>query len=232
MFYNEEKAIRACEEEPSLIFQVMKEGYYELVDKILREGKVSVNTTDDAGNDVLCRLLKARKYDIVLRHMNKKEWKVNHQNKDGNTFAHILVTMNYVHVAKIIDALKRNKAFLPNIKNKRGETILDKSINGNYIYTTAKVLSDNRFDNIDIVSFKHFYDTYIKSTYYGKYSKLNNLELIVNSLSSKDHLLPSMKKLLDLIKGNIDLIKKELLTNKCSNLDNIINFMLQETTVS
>ena len=170
MFYNEEKAIRACEEEPSLIFQVMKEGYYELVDKILRNGKVSVNTTDDAGNDVLCRLLKARKYDIVLRHMNKKEWKVNHQNKDGNTFAHILVTMNYVHVAKIIDALKRNKAFLPNIKNKRGETILDKSINGNYIYTTAKVLSDNRFDNIDIVSFKHFYDTYIKSTYYGKYS--------------------------------------------------------------
>ena len=231
MFYNEEKAIRACEEEPSLIFQVMKEGYYELVDKILRTGKVSVNTTDDAGNDVICRLLKAKKYDYVLKYMKKKEWNVNHQNKDGNTFAHILVSMNYIHVAKIIDALKKNKSFLPNIKNKKGQTILDKSINGNYIYTTAKVLSDSRFDNIDLISFKHLYDTYIKSTYYGKYSKLNNLELIINSLEEKEHLLPSVKKLLDLIVGNLELIKKELLTNKCSNLDNIINFMLKETTV-
>ncbi len=231
MFYNEEKAIRACEEEPSLIFQVMKEGYYELVDKILRSGKVSVNTTDEAGNDVICRLLKARKYDYVLKYMKNKEWNVNHQNKDGNTFAHILVSMNYIHVAKIIDALKKNKSFLPNIKNKKGQTILDKSINENYIYTTAKVLSDNRFDNIDLISFKHLYDTYIKSTYYGKYSKLNNLELIINSLEEKEHLLPSVKKLLDLIVGNLELIKKELLTNKCSNLDNIINFMLKETTV-
>ncbi len=231
MFYNEEMAIKACEEEPSLIFQVMKEGYFELVDKILQEKKVSVNTVDEAGNDVLCRLLKARQYDIVLRHMNNKEWNVNHQNKDGNTFAHILVSMNYLHVAKIIDRLRKNKSFLPNIKNKKGETILDKSINGNYIYTTAKILTDNRFDNIDLVSFKHLYDTYIKSTYYGKYSKLNNLELIVNSLEEKQHLLPSVKKLLDLIVGNFELIKKELLANKSSNLDSIIDFMLKDTTV-
>lgn len=232
MFYNEEKAIKACEEEPSLIFQVMKEGYYDLVDQILQRGKVSVNTTDDAGNDVIYRLLKARQYEYVLKHMKKKDWNVNHQNKDGNTFAHLLVSMNYLHVAKIIDELKKNKSFLPNIKNKKGETILDKSINEHYIYNTSKILSDNRFDNIDLMSFKHLYDTYIKSTYYGTYSKLNNLELIINSLEEKEHLLPSMKKLLDLIVGNLELIKKELLSNKCSNLDNIIDFMLTETTTS
>ena len=32
--------------------------------------------------------------------------------------------------------------FLPNIKNNKGETILDRSINGNYIYTTVKILEE------------------------------------------------------------------------------------------
>ncbi len=232
MFYNEEKAIRACEEEPSLVFELIKEGHFEVVEKLLRRGKIDINTVDDAGNDIVCRLLKAKQYDLVLKYMRKKNWNVNHQNKDGNTFAHILVTINYIHVAKIIDQLKKNKEFLPNIKNNKGETILDKSINGQYIYTTAKILADNRFDNIDLMAFKHLCDTYVKSTYYGAYSKLNNLELIVNSLDEKENLLPSMEKLLLLIKGNFELIKKELLTNRWSNLDSIIDFMLRDAVTA
>ena len=35
MFYNELKTIKACEEDPSLIFDLIKEGHFELVDKIL-----------------------------------------------------------------------------------------------------------------------------------------------------------------------------------------------------
>ena len=56
MFYAEEQALLACEEEPSLIFELMKEGYFELVDNLLRRKKVSVATTDENGNNVLMKL--------------------------------------------------------------------------------------------------------------------------------------------------------------------------------
>lgn len=226
IFYNEDQTINACTEEPSLIFELIKQGYMDVVDKLLSKRKVNVNTTDEVGNDVLTRLLKAKQYNLVLKHMKKKEWDVNHQNKDGNTFAHILVTINYVHVAKIIDELKKNKEFVPNIKNNKNETILDKSINENYIYTTMKILSDKRFNNIDIISFKKLYKAYIKNSYYGTYSKLNNLEIIVDNLEKKDILVPKMQELLDLISRNKDLITKELLKNKSSNLEILINSLL------
>ena len=67
--------------------------------------------------------------------------------------------------------------------------------NDNYIYTTVKILEDSRFNNIDVVSFKRLYDTYIKSNKYGKYSKLTNLEIIVNNLTDKK-LLPRMEQLI------------------------------------
>ena len=164
MFYDVDKTMRAVEEEPSLIFELIKEGHIDLVDRLLKRKKVDINTCDDAGNSVLVRLLRHGDYDVVLNHMGNKDWDVNHQNLDGNTFAHYLVSINYVNVMEIIKKLTRNKDFLPNIKNNKGETILDKSINDNYIYTTVKILEDSRFDNIDVVSFKNLYDT-IKSNF-------------------------------------------------------------------
>ena len=104
MFYNELKTIKACEEDPSLIFDLIKEGHFELVDKLLSKKIVSVNEVDSASNDVITRLLKARQYDLVLKYM----------------------------------------------KNKKGETLLDKAINENYIYTTLKILEDKRFNNKNI----------------------------------------------------------------------------------
>ena len=74
--------------------------------------------------------------------------------------------INYLEVKEIIEKLLKRVEFMPNIKNNKGETILDKSINNNYIYTTAKILSDRRFNNINMVSFKNLYDTYIKSNNY------------------------------------------------------------------
>lgn len=227
MFYDEKQAIRACEEEPVLIFELMKEGHMELVDYLLTQKKVSINTTDEQGNDVLARLLKMKQYDLVLKHMMRNDWDINHQNLDGNTFAHILVSINYVNVLDIINQLKKNKNFIPNIKNNKGETILDKSINDNYIYTTVKILEDQRFNNIDIISFKRLYNTYIKSDRYGKYAKLNNLEVIIDSLEEKQ-LLPRMEKLLSFISNNIDTIKEELLSNQSEYIDNIINLLLEE----
>lgn len=231
MFYNETKTIELVEEDPSLVFELIKEGHIEFVDMLLRKKIVDINICDEAGNNILVRLLKCGAYDVVLNHMGNKDWDINHQNLDGNTFAHILVSINYVNVIDIIAKLKRNKDFLPNIKNNKGETILDKSINDNYIYTTVKILEDSRFDNIDVVSFKHLYDTYIKSNKYGKYSKLTNLEIILNNLEDKD-LLPRMKKLVEFIKSNFELIKEEVLNSKrFTRIDEIINDVLLESNV-
>ena len=228
MFYDVDQAMRAVEEEPSLIFELIKEGHIDLVDRLLKRKKVDINTCDDAGNSVLVRLLRHGDYDVVLNHMGNKDWDVNHQNLDGNTFAHYLVSINYVNVMEIIKKLTKNKDFLPNIKNNKGETILDKSINDNYIYTTVKILEDSRFDNIDVVSFKNLYDTYIKSNRYGKYSKINNLEVILDSLTDKN-LLPRMKKLVGFIQNNFDKIKEEVLTSQKSvYMDSIINRVLKE----
>ena len=230
MFYDEAKAIKACEEEPSLIFELIREEHYELVDFLLTKGKVDINTCDELGNDVLVRLLKKGQYNLVLKHMKNKKWDVNHQNNNGDTFAHILVLYNYVNVLEIINELKKNKNFIPNIKNRKGETILDKSINDNYIYTTVKILEDKRFNNIDVVSFKNLYDTYIKTNNYGKYTKLTNLQIILDNLENKE-LLPTMKKLITTVKEKFDVIKEEVINNKTNELDNIINKVIKEEVI-
>lgn len=226
MFYDEIKAIEACSDEPSLIFELIKEGHFEVVDKILSKNKDFLNVIDQTGNNVLMKLLKKGQYDLVLKYVKCKELDINHQNYDGNTFAHLLVSVNYVHILEIIKVLVNNKNFKPNIKNNKGETILDKSINENYIYTTVKILEDKRFNNIDIVSFKNLYETYIESKNYGSYSKIYNLETIIEYLNEKT-LLPNMKKLLELIKENIENIKDRLLNNKSTGINDIINDVIQ-----
>ena len=226
MFYTEEKAIEKIDEDPSVVFDLIKEGHLELVDTLLKKKKVDINICDELGNNILVRLLKAGAYDIVLNHMSNSKWDINHQNNDGNTFAHYLVSINYVNVIEIIAKLKKNKNFIPNIKNNKGETILDKSINDHYMYTTIKILEDSRFNNIDVVSFKHLYDTYIKSNNYGKYSKLTNLEIIVDNLVDKQ-LLPLVQEIVNFIKNNFNAIKEEVLSgSKKTKIDTMINNLL------
>ena len=207
MFYDEKQAIEKVEDEPSQIFNLIDEGHLELVDKILRKKSTDINLVNTNEEDILSYLLKKNHYDLVLKHMKKKEWDVNHQDKNGNTFAHILVTKKYLEVIDIIKQLHKNKNFLPNIRNKKGETILDRSINNNYIYTTVKILEDQRFNNIDLVSFKNLYEKYIKNDNYGTYSKMNNLEVIVDNLKEKE-LLPKLKKIINSLTNNFEEVKK------------------------
>lgn len=135
---------------------------------------------------------------------------------NGDTLAHILVGLNYVSVKEILEKVLNDKRFILNIKNKNGETILDKSIHNNYLYTTIKILSNKRFNSIDVYSFKNLYETYIKSNNYGKYSKLSNLEIILDNLENKP-LMPRMKKLLQNIYKNLDVIKSNLNVSKTEN---------------
>lgn len=228
MFYDETKAMMQTEEEPSLIFELLKENHIALIDKILSKKTFDINVCDEMGNNILTRLLKKGCYEVVLKHMKNKRWDVNHQNNEGNTFAHVLVTINYVYVKDIITELKKNKRFLPNIKNNKGETILDRSINQNYIYTTVKILEDKRFNNIDILSFKNLYNTYIKSSNYGSFSKMNNLQIIMEHLEEKP-LLPKMERLIHILKAKYDVIQKEAIENKTDFIDRIIDSLLAES---
>lgn len=225
MFYDELKTINACDEDPSLIFELLKEDHIDLIDKILSRKSFDINVVDEQGNNILTRLLKKGHYDIVLRHMKDKRWDINHQNNDGDTFAHILVSMNYVNVVDIIKVLKKNKNFLPNIKNNDGDTILDKSMKNSYIYTTAKILEDDRFDNVGIISFKRLYETYIKTSNYGKYTRLNNLDMIIGNLENKE-VSPKVKVIINSVKDNYEKIKEEFINNKTDSIDNIVNSVL------
>lgn len=230
MLFSEQQAVDVCSEEPSLIFSLIKRCNFEVVEKLLEENKVNVNTCDGVGNDVVTRLLKAKQYDLVIKFMKKRNWDVNHQNVEGNTFGHILALDNSVGALKVVEQLKKKKNFTPNIKNNKGETVLDKAINNNYIYTAFKILEDKRFDDIDLVTFKKLCDTCVKNSYYGKYSRLNNLEVIVDNLVKKQ-LEPTMKKLIDVIVENMDIIKVDILRDRSAVLENIINATVMEATI-
>ena len=162
--------------------------------------------------------------------MKKRNWDVNHQNVEGNTFGHILALDNSVGALKVVEQLKKKKKFTPNIKNNKGETILDSAINNNYLYTTFKILEDKRCNDIDLLTFKKLYNMCVKNTYYGSYSKLNNLEVIVENLEKKE-LEPSMKKVLDDINDNMDTIRVEIMKNRSSIIEKIINSSLVEATI-
>ena len=227
MFYDEIQAIEKCEEDPSQIFNLIDEGHMELVEKVLSKKWSSINVTNENGDDVISYLLKKNYYNLVLTNMKKKDWDVNHQNKDGDTFAHILVTKNYLDVRDLTKELHKKKSFIPNIRNKNGETILDKSLNRDNIYTTIEILKDKRFNNIDLVSFKNLYEKYVKSEEYGAYSKMTNLEAIISSLKNKP-LLPKLNKIIEELTNNLDKIKEKLKQGDMKTLDDMIYSALVE----
>lgn len=225
MFYSVIQAESACEEEPSLIFSLIKESDTEVIESVISKSDYDFNIVDKNNNNVLMALLKNKNYDLVLKYIDKID--INHQNSDGDTIMHMLVTIDYSLVKEIIECILNKNEFIPNIKNNLGETILDKSINNNYLYTTIKILGDERFNSIDIYSFKNLYETYIKSNNYGKYSKLSNLETILDNLENKK-LLPRMKRLVNLIYKNLDSIKDDFYEQKTEKIDNLINTFVAE----
>jgi len=217
-----EQVYQACKEDPSSIFTYMKQGEYDLVEELLLDNYVSINVLDGVGNDVVTRLLKAKQYELVLELMKKRNWDVNHQNDDGNTFGHILAQDDSVMALKVMEQLTKKKNYIPNIQNKNGETAMDIAISNNYLCTAFKLLEDKRFNHIDVFCFKNLFNISIKNRYFGKYSKITNLEIIVENLEKKELNL-GMQNLVDNINNNMDAIKKDFMNNKSSLLESIIN---------
>jgi hypothetical protein len=227
MFYDVGQAVSLCTNDNSLIFKLIKEDEKSVVKRVLQEPHFNYNICDTNGNSLIMWLLKGKYYDELLNILDNPKVDINHQNNDDDTFAHMLVMINYLEVKEIIEKLLKRVEFMPNIKNNKGETILDKSINNNYIYTTAKILSDRRFNNINMVSFKNLYDTYIKSNNYGKYSKIDNLTLIVNNLQRKD-LNDSLALLIRLFRRNRKVIYEEITNSDTSRMDFLIDYVVKE----
>lgn len=217
-----QQIIDACKEDPALIFTLIKDGNFEIVEELVLNNIVNVNLVDSIGNDIITRLLKAKNYESVLKLMKKRNWNVNHQNFLGDTFAHILALDDSVAAVKIVEQLTKKKNYLPNIKNNNNETALDRALNSKYLYTAFKILEDKRFNNIDIFSFKNLFNVTVKNSYYGKYTKINNLEIIVENLEKKN-LDSIMTDLIKNISNNMEIIKREIMNNSITIIETIIN---------
>lgn len=221
MFYDEKQAIDLCEEDPSQVFNLIEEGHLDLLEKLIERKNININISNEKGNNIAMCLFKKGEYDLVLKLMRKRDFDVNHQNNEGNTLAHLVVTKKYTEVIDIINTLINNKKFIPNIRNNMGKTILDISMENEYVYTTMKILEDDRFNNIDLMSFKNLYEKYIKSNEYGVYSKMTNLEVIVDNLKSKE-LLPKVNYIINVIIKNFEEIKTLLKNNNIKAIDTML----------
>lgn len=230
MFNDEVKAYDACIEEPSKVFQLIKFGNYEVVEKLIENNKININTCDNVGNNIVMKLLKLKEYSLVEKFLKKRNLDVNHQNDEGDTLGHILALDNSVMSISILANLMNKKNFCPNIRNNKGETILDRSLKNNYACTALKIIEDKRFDDIDVSCFRKLYNMCLKNNDYGKYSKITNLEIIVGNLAKKD-LIPSLEEIIIKIKENIEIIKNEIMSNRLSLLDKIINSSTLEATI-
>lgn len=218
----------ACSEDPTLIFNLIKRGFFDVVNELVDEKKVDANLCDSVGNDVCMRLLKAKQYDIVIKLMKRRNWDVNHKNELGDTFGHLLALDNDVRSLKVIDQLTKKTNYSPNIKNNSGETSFDIAINNNYLISAIKILEDKRFNDIGVNSFRKLYKVSIKSSSYGKYTKIENLKVIVNSLEKKN-LSFDLKNLVDKINDNMDSIKEDILRDSNNYLDSIVNNSILQT---
>ena len=224
----EQQLMNACKDEPSLIFKFINKGnfgiieklidenkidvnigYFSIIEKLIDDNKINVNLEDGVGNDVVTRLLKAKQYDLVEKLMKKRNWDVNHKNVEGNTFGHILAYDNSLKAVKVVELLNKKKNFSPNIRNNKGETSFDRAINNNYLCTAMKFLKDKRFTSFDLNSFKNLYNVVFKSSEYGKYTK-KDIDL-------------NLLNVLDKIDENMDIIKKDILNDRSTVLDNLIN---------
>lgn len=226
MFYDIDMLRNAVLEDSSLIFEAIKEDADAILEDLI--DNIDLNITDEFGNNVVMALFKAKYYHLVFKYLCNFNLNINHQNNNGDTLAHLVVTNDYKDIKEILRIILRRKDFDPNIKNNNGETILDKSINNNYIYISAKILEDRKFNNVSLFTILKYFEAYIKNSNYGSISKMDNLLLIINNLEHKE-INPQINELLIKIKDNKELIEENFNKSKTNVLEKIINKMIKET---
>ena len=218
--FTSDQAIKAIEEDPSIIFELIKTDNDELLNHMLDESLIDVNLVSSNNDSLAIKLLKSAKYELVLKVIKNKNWNVNYQNDDKETFGHILAKINNVAVVPVFKELKKNKNFDINIRNKDDKTIFDISVESHNAYVSTKIIEDERFNDINIFEFLKFYETYIDTNEYGKYSKIN----MIDSILTMDgrYVNTRMQELLNHLKDNVKNIKKDIENDDYNLLNSII----------
>ena len=218
--FTSDQAIKAIEEDPSIIFELIKTDNDELLNHMLDESLIDVNLVSSNNDNLAIKLLKSAKYELVLKVIKNKNWNVNYQNDDKETFGHILAKINNVAVVPVFKELKKNKNFDINIRNKDDKTIFDISVESHNAYVSTKIIEDERFNDINIFEFLKFYETYIDTNEYGKYSKIN----MIDSILTMDgrYVNTRMQELLNHLKDNVKNIKKDIENDDYNLLKSII----------
>lgn len=218
--FTSDQAIKAAEEDPSIIFELIKTDNDELLNHMLDESLIDVNLVSSNNDSLAIKLLKSAKYELVLKVIKNKNWNVNYQNDDKETFGHILAKINNVAVVPVFKELKKNKNFDINIRNKDDKTIFDISVESHNAYVSTKIIEDERFNDINIFEFLKFYETYIDTNEYGKYSKINMIESILTM--DGRYVNTRMQELLNHLKDNVKNIKKDIENDDYNLLKSII----------
>jgi len=218
--FTSDQAIKAAEEDPSIIFELIKTDNDELLNHMLDESLIDVNLVSSNNDSLAIKLLKSAKYELVLKVIKNKNWNVNYQNDDKETFGHILAKINNVAVVPVFKELKKNKNFDINLRNKDDKTIFDISVESHNAYVSTKIIEDERFNDINIFEFLKFYETYIDTNEYGKYSKINMIESILTM--DGRYVNTRMQELLNHLKDNVKNIKKDIENDDYNLLNSII----------
>ncbi len=218
--FTSDQAIKAAEEDPSIIFELIKTDNDELLNHMLDESLIDVNLVSSNNDSLAIKLLKSAKYELVLKVIKNKNWNVNYQNDDKETFGHILAKINNVAVVPVFKELKKNKNFDINLRNKDDKTIFDISVESHNAYVSTKIIEDERFNDINIFEFLKFYETYIDTNEYGKYSKINMIESILTM--DGRYVNTRMQELLNHLKDNFKNIKKDIENDDYNLLKSII----------
>lgn len=218
--FTSDQAIKAAEEDPSIIFELIKTDNDELLNHMLDESLIDVNLVSSNNDSLAIKLLKSAKYELVLKVIKNKNWNVNYQNDDKETFGHILAKINNVAVVPVFKELKKNKNFDINLRNKDDKTIFDISVESHNSYVSTKIIEDERFNDINIFEFLKFYETYIDTNEYGKYSKINMIESILTM--DGRYVNTRMQELLNHLKDNFKNIKKDIENDDYNLLKSII----------
>ena len=218
--FTSDQAIKAAEEDPSIIFELIKTDNDELLNHMLDESLIDVNLVSSNNDSLAIKLLKSAKYELVLKVIKNKNWNVNYQNDDKETFGHILAKINNIAVVPVFKELKKNKNFDINIRNKDDKTIFDISVESHNSYVSTKIIEDERFNDINIFEFLKFYETYIDTNEYGKYSKINMIESILTM--DGRYVNTRMQELLNHLKDNVKNIKKDIENDDYNLLNSII----------
>ena len=136
MFYDILKAKEECINNPMLIFEAIRLNYREVYESVIESENFNINIINSDSDSLLMKLVRNKDYDLVSKYISREDLAINYQNNDGDTLAHLLMANNYVEVKEIFEKLLKRVDFFPNIKNNYNETILDKSINNQYLYPT------------------------------------------------------------------------------------------------